>query len=137
MWEEIKKIRSDRKTLREFGLTMGVFLAILGGIAMWRGKPAYPYLLGCGIAFAGMGLAWPQALKPLHKIWMAFSILIGFVMSHLILMALFYAVITPIGLALKLFGKDILDQRIDKKKSSYWIDRALETTAKETYENQY
>ncbi len=68
---------------------------------------------------------------------MAIAIVLGFLMSHLILIVLFYIVMTPIGLMLKMFGKDVLDQRIDKKVNSYWVDRPLGMNTKESYENQY
>jgi len=136
MWDEFRDIKSGKKELREFGLTMGVILVILGGVALWRGRPTYPYLFGCGALFAAAGLALPAALKPLQKAWMAFGIMLGFVMSRVVLAILFYAVITPIGLATKIFGMDVLDQRIDKKANTYWKDRA-EVKTKESYENQY
>ena len=84
----------------------------------------------------GFGVVAPQVLKPLQKAWMAFSVIIGFFMSRLILAILFFGVITPIGLLMKLFRQDILGQRIEKSISSYWRERPA-AKAKESYENQY
>ena len=136
-FEEIKDIKSGKKQLREFGLTIGIILAILGAIALWRDKPiAIPLLVTAG-AFIGFGLGFPKPLKPIHKIWMSFSIIIGFFVSRLILSVLFYAVLTPIGLIMRIFGKDILDQRIDKNKHSYWQEVKDGIKSRESYENQY
>jgi multisubunit Na+/H+ antiporter MnhG subunit len=134
---EIKNIKSGKKELREFGLTIGVIFIILAGIALWRGRGVYIYLGSLGIIFIGFGIFLPSALKPLQKAWMAFSACIGFFMSRLVLMILFYGVMTPIGLAAKILGKDLLDERIEKDKASYWreIDNAART--RESYENQY
>lgn len=137
MLDEIKKIKSDRKNLREFGLTIGIILAILGCVALWRGKPSAWYLLPVGLSFMVFGLLLPEVLKPLQKLWMAFALILGFFMSHIILVVLFYAVITPIGLMVKMFGKDILDQRIDKDAVSYWVKRSAAKKTRESYENQY
>lgn len=137
MFEEIKDIKSGKKNLREFGLTIGIILAILGSIALWRGRQIYPYFLGTGFSFIISGLAIPAILKPLQKMWMSFSIIIGFFVSRLILSILFYAVLTPIGLIMRLFGKDVLDQRIDKTCRSYWCEKDNEVKSKESYENQY
>lgn len=137
MWDEIKAIKSDRKTLREFGLTMGAILVILGSVALWRGRPAYPYLLGPGFVLWALGLIIPLALRPFQKIWMAFSIIIGFFSSRLMLAILFYGLMTPMSLIMKIFGKDILDERIDRQRPSYWICRDEEKKSKESYENQY
>jgi multisubunit Na+/H+ antiporter MnhG subunit len=136
-FEEIKDIKSGKNQLREFGLTMGIILVILGAIALWRGKPVYLYLLVAAGIFIGFGLGFPKPLKPIHKIWMSFSIIIGFFVSRLILSVLFYAVLTPIGLIMRIFGKDILDQRIDKNKHSYWQEVKDGIKSRESYENQY
>jgi len=136
-FEEIKDIKSGKKQLREFGLTIGIILAILGAIALWRGKPIYLRLLVAAGIFIGFGLGFPKPLKLIHKIWMSFSIIIGFFVSRLILSVLFYAVLTPIGLIMRIFGKDILDQRIDKNKHSYWQEVKDGIKSRESYENQY
>jgi hypothetical protein len=79
----------------------------------------------------------PKTLKPLQKAWMASALVIGFVMSRLILGILFYLVMTPIGLLMKLFGKDLLDERLEKEKASYWIERGKDAIAAESYEKQF
>ena len=137
MWDEIKNIKSNKKALREFGLTIGVILVILGTVALGRGKAAYPYLYITGASFIVLGLASPAILKPLQMAWMAVSIVIGFFMSRLLLSALFYGVVTPTGLVMKMLGKDILDERIEKGKASYWKLRSEEEKTKDSYEKQY
>ena len=134
---EFKEIKSGKKELREFGLTIGAILVILGGIAAWRGKPIYPYFLGFGIVLLAAGLARPQVLKFPQKAWMALAVVLGFLMSRLVLIVLFYAVITPIGIMIRIFGKDILDQRIDRSAGSYWKMRETATKTKDSYRNQY
>ena len=136
MFEEIRNIKSGKKQLREFGLTIGIILVILGGVALWREKAVYPYFFTIGTLFMIIGLLLQQVLKPLQKIWMGFSIIIGFFVSRLILTALFFVVITPIGVMARIFGKDLLDQRINKGEGSYWQERT-DTKSKESYENQY
>jgi len=137
MWHEIKNIKSGDKELREFGLVVGGVLVLFGAIAMWRGKIFYPYLYAVGSILIIFGAAAPAALKPLQKAWMALAILIGFFMSRLLLAGLFYGVMTPIGLIMRLFGKDILDERIEKGRASYWLPLSPERKAREHYEKQY
>lgn len=137
IWDEIKKIKSGEKELREFGLTIGIVFAILCVLTLWRGKAVCPYFLALAVLFAGFGIILPQALKPLQKIWMAFSVIVGFVASRVIVFVLFYAVLTPIGFIIRVTGRDILDERIDKTKASYWHKRPEEAKPKEYYENQY
>ena len=137
MFEEIKDIKSGKKELREFGLTIGIILVILGALALWRGKPVSAYFLIGGAAFITLGLLLPRPLKPLQKAWMGFSVVIGFFVSRIILFVLFYAVLTPIGLIARLVGKDVLDQRLDRKSASYWREKEPAVKTKESYENQY
>lgn len=137
MLEDIGNIKSGKKELCEFGLTIGIILVILGLIALWRHKNFYGYLLATGVLFIGLGLTVSQMLKPIQKIWMGISVIIGFFVSRLILSILFYAVLTPIGLAMRIFGKDVLDQRIEKDKISYWKDLEDKVKPKESYEKQY
>lgn len=56
---------------------------------------------------------------------------------RLILVLLFYLVITPIGVITRLFGKDFLDRRIEKDKGTYWIPRKRAEMRKERYETQF
>ena len=135
--DEIKKIKTGKKELRDFGLTVGWILVILGLVAAWRGKGTYPYLLGIGSFLIISGYLFPVLLRPLQKAWMAFSVIMGFFMSRVILFIVFYIVITPIGLILRLFGKDILDQKQEPTKVSYWKNVDKAGKPKEYYENQY
>ena len=137
MIEDIKNIKSTKKELKEFGLTIGAILVILGLVVLYKNKPMYPYLLGVGVVFITAGLLFSSILKPLQKAWMALSIVIGFFVSRIILTILFYLVITPIGIVIRLMNKDILDERIDKRKDSYWHIRDAKKEPKESYENQY
>jgi hypothetical protein len=135
--DEIAHIKSGRKELREFGLTVGIILIVLGGIALWRGKAVYPYLLGIGIFLTAAGLAAPGMLKAPQKVWMGIAVVIGFFTSRVVLTVFFYAVLTPRGMLTRILGKDILDERIDKNASSYWKTRTDGIKDKTSYENQY
>lgn len=137
MIEDIRAIKSTKKELREFGLTIGGILVILGALALWRGKCAYPYLLGAGLLLIVPALILPGVLKPLQKTWMAFGIFLGFFTSRIVLAVLFYLCMTPISFILKISGKDILGEHIDKKKRSYWIECDTAKKDKQSYENQY
>ena len=138
MFEELKKIKSGKKELREFGITIGIVLILITLIALFFfKKPLNIKLLVIAGFFAGFGVFFPIVLKPLQKIWMGFSIIIGFFMSRVILSMLFFLVLTPIGLIMRLFGKDILDQKLDKNADTYWHDIKDGIRPSESYEKQY
>ena len=137
MFEDLKHIKSTMRELREFGVTMGAILIVFADVAMFRGKALGPYVFVIGFVFFALGLTFPAVLKPLQKIWMGLGLVLGFFVSRIILSIIFFGVITPIGLLMKLFGKDILDERIDKSRASYWHERPAVAKPKTSYENQY
>lgn len=83
------------------------------------------------------GLVFPAVLKPFQKVWMAFAAVMGFMMSRIILTVLFFGVLTPIALVMKVSGKDLLGERIVKSQPSYWHERPAPEKPKKSYENQY
>lgn len=137
MFDELKHIKSGTRELREFGVVIGAILIVFADFAMLRSKAFGPYALAAGLIFFTLGLAFPKVLKPLQKAWMGLGLIIGFFMSRVVLFVIFFGVMTPIGLLMRLCGKDILDERIDKGRESYWHPRPVTVKPRESYENQY
>jgi hypothetical protein len=135
--EEIKNIKSGKKELRQFGITIGVVLGLLGSWFLWRGRDGGYLLLIIAILFIALGLLIPNLLKPLQKLWMTLAVLLGWLMTRIILITLFYLVVTPIGLLAKICGKDFLNRKFNKTAQSYWIPRKATTSDKKNYENQF
>lgn len=62
-------------------------------------------------------------LKSVYAVWMKFASVLGIINVTLILSLLFYIIFTPIGLIIRLFGRDLLDRKIEKDKTSYWLKK--------------
>ncbi len=135
--EEIKNIKSEKRDLRNFGLTFGVILGVLGGLLWWKGKDSYTVFTILSIVFFFFGLVLPNLLKPLQKVWMMFAVVLGWFMTRVILSVLFYIVFTFIGVGGRLFGKSFLDTTIDKSKKSYWIYKKPVEFSRGKYEKQF
>jgi hypothetical protein len=135
--EEIKNIRSGKNELRQFGIIIAIACCLLGVLLWWRGKTYCYYSFIIAAAFLVTGFTLPAALKPFHKMWMTLSILMGWVMTRLILIILFYGILTLIGLLARLCGKDFLDVKIDKNAPSYWVLRGKPEYDKKSYERQF
>ncbi|MCL5028654.1 MAG: SxtJ family membrane protein [Bacteroidetes bacterium] len=135
--EEIKEIKESQKDLRKFGLTIGIALIVIAALLLITRKNSAMYFGAAGFILAALGLAVPQILKPLNKIWMSLSIILGWFMTRVILTILFYIAITPIGLLTKLFRKDFLELKIDKAKTSYWQKRHRKKFDPVDYERQF
>ena len=129
--------KNSKKDLRKFGITMGSAFAILGIFFWWRDKDFSLYFLIVSPVFIVFGLALPNVLKPVQKAWLTFSKILGRFMTGLILTILFYAVVTPIGLFLRLMGKDPLAIKSSPAVESYWVFKKEKTVNREDYEKQY
>jgi len=135
--EELKKIESSPKKLREFAFLVGGVFCLLGILLWWRGRGSYAYFFLPGIILAVTGAVAPSTLKPFQKAWMSLAILMGWVMTRVLLSVLFYLTLTPIGWVLRLAGKDLLDQRLEPEKKSYWKIRPQVTRIPGDYEKQF
>lgn len=136
--EEIKNIKSDRKKLREFGITIGIVLSLLGVFLLVRKKDYFYCFILFSILFFFCGFALPFVLKIPYRLWMALAAVMGWVMSRIILGILFYVVLTPIGLFLRMAGKDFLNLKFDRKAKSYWAKiNDYGRRNKSYYERQY
>jgi hypothetical protein len=137
LWEEIKNIKSEKKDLRNFGITFGVVLGLLAGALWWKEKDTYTVFMVLSLVFFFFGFVLPAVLKPLQKAWMAFAVVLGFFMTKFILSILYYILFTAIGLGSRLFGKKFLGHGIDKSRDSYWRYRKPKSFDKERYEKQF
>ena len=83
--EEIRQIKSSKKDLKKFGLTIGTVLLVFGVFLFVREKDSALYWGAAGILLIVLSFAAPVVLKPLNKIWMTFAIILGWVMTRVIL----------------------------------------------------
>lgn len=122
---ELRKLKRTKKDLMKFGLLVGsVFLAlsVAGMFRHWNQTLSGISVALGAILFLGGALA-PMWLTGIHRVWMGIAFAIGWLVSRVILILLFYLVITPVGLVARLTGKDFLEIDFEKKKDSYWVAR--------------
>ncbi|MEP0774876.1 MAG: hypothetical protein HRF46_11015 [Acidobacteriota bacterium] len=112
---------APRQVLRRFGLVMAAALALLGGLLIWKARPAGPYLLAAAAAFALAALAAPRVLAPVERLWMGLARVLGTVMTYVVLTLTWVLLVTPIGLGLRLAGKDFLALRRQRQRSTWWV----------------
>jgi hypothetical protein len=136
-----------RRELRQFGLiALGAFGA-LGAMIYWRGGLfGWEFgSAGVSVAFAlwGIGglsglfsLVAPALNRPLYLALSVISYPIGLVLSYVIMAALFYGILMPVGLAFALTGRDSLLRRFEPQTKSYWVRPKLRES-RESYFNQF
>jgi len=108
---------------RSFGFVFAVVFAIVGLLPLFGGEPLRLWALGVAGAFALIALIRPALLKPLNLIWFKFGLLLHKIVNPIIMGLLFYVTIMPIGLIMRLCGKDVLNLHIDENAPTYWIQR--------------
>ena len=134
---DLEKLKTGDRDLRKFGLMVGGVFVLLGVLFLLRHRPTYPYFVGVGAALIIFGAVWPRALKYIYIAWMALAFTLGFVMSNVLLVLLFFLLITPLGLLARLFQKDFLARKWNQGAASYWIQIPRETKTAESYERQF
>jgi len=116
----------DRKGLRNFGLVTGAIIAGLFGVFFpWLLEvrtPMWPWILGGVLAL--WGLVHPTSLKPVYTNWMKFGLLLSKVTTPIIMGIVFYLVVAPMGLVMRLFGKDPMRRKLDPNQTSYRVVNA-------------
>ena len=119
----MKKKEIKISSNKSFGI---VFFVIFLVVALWplfnEGEIRI-WSIVISIIFLFLGLINSKILTPLNKLWFRFGILLGNVFSPIVMGIIYFGVITPIGILMKLIGKDILNLKQNKKSSTYWIKK--------------
>tara|TARA_B100000315_G_C14298140_1_gene460564 strand:- start:60 stop:359 length:300 start_codon:yes stop_codon:yes gene_type:complete len=98
-------------------------------------KKVFFLIISSGLILSA--LLAPFFLRPIYIIWMTLATIIGWVMTRVILIALFYFVVTPIGLISRLFGKQFLELKWNKSQESFWNIRPKVEPEKRGYQGQF
>jgi len=97
----------ETKPLRSFGLIVGSIFAFIGiWPAVWHGQPPRLWSLILGGLLIALALVWPHSLEGVYRLWMTAGEILGWINTRLILGGLFYGLFTPLGLFMRLRGKD-------------------------------
>jgi len=131
------KLNTDRGALRKFGLTMGSAFLLIALLVMIRHKHNPLPISIISIVFFISAFIIPNLLKPIYILWMRFALVLSWVNTRLILLIIFYLIFTPIGLAMRLFGIDLLERKSDKNKKSYWKKKEKKSFSRLDYERQF
>ena len=137
--EEIKNIPTQvtRKELRKFCFTIGVVFGLFAVFLMWKSKSSGIYFGYTSVIFLVVGMFIPTFFKHVYIIWMSLAVVMGYVMTRVLLTLIYAVIFTPVGLVIRVLGKDPLQQKWDKNATSYWIKRDRDSVDLKAAENQY
>ena len=113
--------RPKPRDLRVFATLWLIFLGTFAALALRKGNPTLAAILGSLALIVGaLGLIAPPTVRLVYLAAVYVTFPIGFVVSHLILGLVYFLLITPIGLLMRLLGRDPLQRRFEPKRTSYW-----------------
>lgn len=125
MLELKSNIEIDAGSNRGFGVVFAIIFLLIG---------LYPLLINEGdIRYWSISIAvvllvavlfYPAVLSKLSLLWFKFGIMLGSIIAPIIMFVVYFFTVVPIGLLMKIIGKDLLNQKINKTTKSYWINRS-------------
>ena len=108
---------------RSFGVVFAVVFAIIALLPLFHGGSVRLWSLGVAVVFAVLAFFAPQVLAPLNRLWLKLGLFLHKIVNPIVLGIMFYGVVTPTGLLMRLLGKDPLRLKRDAGARSYWIKR--------------
>ncbi len=138
--EQISHQTADvkRGSDRGFGITFAIVFALLGGyFTAVTPLAAGPWLLGISGAFLAVAFIRPVTLRPLNVFWFRLGLLLHKIVSPLVMGLMFFLVITPFAIVMKLAGRDHLRLKFDAEQESYWVKREVPGPSPESFKKQF
>ena len=108
---------------RNFGLVFFIIFLIVSLWPLTYEGPIRIWTVIISLVFLILGLMNSKLLTPLNKLWFKFGTILGVIVVPVVMGVVFFLVVTPIGLVMKIMGRDLLNKKYDKKKRTYWIKR--------------
>ena len=118
---------------RSFGIVFFIVFLLIAAYPLIYSGEVRVWSITISLTFLVLGLLNSKILTPLNKLWFKFGIFLGKIISPLIMGIIFFLVVTPTGLIMRILGKDILNLK-NKKNKSYWIEK---TEPKSKMKNQF
>src|SRR5262245_5083490 len=124
---------------RSFGFVMVAFFGLVALFPMLHGPLSSVrwWALVVAAAFLALALLWTAPLRPLNRAWLKLGLLLSKIVSPVVMMVLFYATVTPIGVLMRWAGNDPLRLRLNAAAASYWIPREPPGPAPDSMKQQF
>ena len=133
----IDTIPTGPREWRKFGLLFMVVFGLVAAYMFWKGHAVWWVGAVCAGLSGSTGVLVPSLLRIPHKLWMQFAGLLGWVNTRVLLSLFFFIVLTPVGLVMRLFGKDLLARRWSKERATYWERREGPPADRSRFDNLF
>ena len=118
---------------KSFGIVFSIVFLVIAFWPMLNGNEINYWSLAISIVFLILGLINSKILTPLNKIWFKFGILLGNVVGPIVMGIIFFLIVTPTSIIMKILGKDLLNLKKNNN-NSYWIEKSNQNSK---MKNQY
>ena len=108
---------------KSFGLLFFVVFLILGLWPLINGESLNFYFITASVVFLILGLLNSKFLSPLNKSWIKLGEILGVIIAPIVMALVYFVILTPVSIIVRLFGKDLLGLKFLKEKDTYWIKR--------------
>ena len=119
----MKKNNIKIGTNKSFGIVFFLFFLIVSLFPLFKNENIRVWSLIIAIIFLILGLLNSKFLTPLNKIWFKFGILLGNFVSPIVMSIVFFVIVTPTSIIMRVLGKNLLNLKKGNKKT-YWIERS-------------
>lgn len=134
MSEEISHIKTEIPSEKSFGIVFSIIFLLISLYSLIQNESYHYWALILSALFLFLAFFIPSLLYFPNRLWFKFGLFLGSIIAPIIMILVYFLTIFPIGLIMRLLGKDLLNKKLDKSSKSYWIQRK---DSMGTMKNQY
>ena len=117
------KFKTKMSANRSFGLLFFFVFLIISLWPLLNEGPIRIWSIVISLIFLILSLMNSKLLTPLNQLWTRFGLLLGNIVAPIVMGLVFFLVVTPIGIVMRIMGKDLIRKKLNKNNKSYWIKR--------------
>ena len=116
-------MKNKKSNNRSFGILFFIVFLILGLYPTLKGNSPNIYFIFISIPFIILGLINSKILTPLNNAWIKLGEILGIIIAPIVMAIIYFFILTPISIVVRIFGKDLLSIKFNKQVNTYWINR--------------
>ena len=124
MFETDGHITTEQSSPKSFGIVFSVVFLIVALYPLTNSEDIHLWAIIASAIFLFLAYVAPNTLSLPNKLWFKFGILLGSIVAPIVMALVYFLTVLPTGLIMRLMGKDLLKQKLDKNAKSYWIERS-------------
>ncbi len=118
-----RNLSTEKPSEKSFGFVFSMVFLIISLYPIINSEDLRPWALVVSIIFFLLAIISPKVLILPNKLWFKFGLLLGSIVAPIVMAFVYFATVLPTGLIMRILGKDLLKQKLDKNAKSYWIKR--------------